>query len=57
VLSTIAWWDQQQKSLPQDEVAPTLREVMLAVLLHYLATGERMFSSHYVRTQVHPETG
>jgi hypothetical protein len=49
VLSTIAWWDEQQKSLPEDEVAPTLRGVVLAVLLHYLATGERMFSSHYVR--------
>jgi hypothetical protein len=48
--STSKLWDEQQESLPEDEVAPTLCEVVLAVLLHYLETGERMFSSHYVRT-------
>ncbi len=48
--STSKTWAKQQAVLSADEVAPGVRELVLAIVLHYLETGERLLSTVYVRT-------
>ncbi|HET9285310.1 MAG TPA: hypothetical protein VFR24_25435 [Candidatus Angelobacter sp.] len=47
--STSKTWPEQQALLSQDEETPTARVMVYTVIGHYLATGERLFESIYVR--------
>ena len=40
---------EQQTLVPPGEEIPTARVVLTAMAIHFLATGERLFSDHYVR--------
>jgi hypothetical protein len=40
---------EQQALVPPDEEIPTARVVLMAVAIHFLATGERLFQNNYVR--------
>jgi hypothetical protein len=48
--STSKTWAEQQAAMPENEFTPRMAELVQAVIVHYLETGERLFSSHYVRT-------
>jgi hypothetical protein len=43
-------WATQKAVLGTDELIPDVSEVALAVLLHFLGTGERLLTTVYVRT-------
>jgi hypothetical protein len=43
-------WSAQQALLPASEFVPSACEMALAIVLHYLATGERLLPAAYVRT-------
>ena len=49
--STSKAWAAQRASLPPEELIPGASEVALAVILHFLATGERLLPTVYVRTR------
>lgn len=42
-------YTEQQTLVPPGEEIPTARVVLTAMAIHFLATGERVFSDHYVR--------
>jgi hypothetical protein len=42
-------FDEQQALLPTDEEIPSARVVVMGVVIHYLATGERLFPGCWVR--------
>jgi hypothetical protein len=48
--STSKPWATQQALLPADELVPGVCEMALAIVLHYLETGERLLPTAYVRT-------
>ena len=48
--STSKTWAKQQAVLSADEITPEIGELVLAIILHYLETGERLFSTVYVRS-------
>lgn len=48
--STGKYWNEQQGSTSETEVTPAACQVVLAIILHYLETGERLMPSLYVRT-------
>jgi hypothetical protein len=48
--STSKTWADQQAVLSADELTPGVGEMTLAIILHYLETGERLFSTVYTRT-------
>jgi hypothetical protein len=48
--STSKPWARQQAFLPADELVPGVCEMALAIVLHYLETGERLLPTVYVRT-------
>jgi hypothetical protein len=48
--STSKTWAKQQAVLSPDELTPGVCEMVLAIILHYLETGERLLSTVYVRT-------
>jgi hypothetical protein len=48
--TTSKTWDRQVAVLRADETTPGVCEMALAILLHYLETGERLFSTVYART-------
>jgi hypothetical protein len=48
--TTSMTWAKQQAVLPADELVPGVSEMALAIVLHFLETGERLFSTTYVRT-------
>jgi hypothetical protein len=47
--STSKTWLEQQAILSKDEETPTARVMIYTMIGHYLATGERLFESIYVR--------
>lgn len=47
--STVKIWDEQRAVLTENEEVPTAREMVYIIIGHYLATGERLFESVYVR--------
>jgi hypothetical protein len=50
VTGSFGWpFEQQQAMLPPEEEVPPARLVVMAAVLHFLATGERLFPTHYVR--------
>jgi hypothetical protein len=49
--STCKAWAEQQALLSDDEVTPRMCEMVLAITLHYLDTGERLLPAVYVRTR------
>jgi hypothetical protein len=49
--STSKAWAEQQAVFSDDEDTPRMCEMVLAVILHYLDTGERLFPAVYVRTR------
>lgn len=42
-------WEEQRALLPKDEVIPTTRIMVYAIIGHFLATGERLFDKIFVR--------
>jgi hypothetical protein len=48
--STSRTWAKQQAVLSADELTPRVSEMTLAIIVHYLETGERLFSTVYTRT-------
>jgi hypothetical protein len=48
--STSKAWAGQKAALASDELLPDVCEVALAVVVHFLATGERLLPTIYVRT-------
>jgi hypothetical protein len=48
--STSKPWATQQALLPTNELVPGVCEMALAIVLHYLETGERLLPTAYVRT-------
>ena len=48
--STSKTWGDQQKLIPETDEIPSARQVVYMVILHFLATGERLFEKSYVRT-------
>lgn len=48
--STSKLWTEQQNSMPGEEYTPKACAVVLAVILHYLETKERLMQAVYVRT-------
>ncbi len=40
---------EQQTLLPLDEEVPLARVVVMGMVIHFLATGDRLFAKHYVR--------
>jgi hypothetical protein len=48
--STSKPWSGQQALLRPNELVPGVCEMALAIVLHYLATGERLLPTAYVRT-------
>jgi hypothetical protein len=55
--STSKTWSRQQALLGAHEFIPGVCEMTLAVVLHYLATGERLLPAVYVRTSDVDTTG
>jgi hypothetical protein len=49
--STSKAWSRQQAVLGRDELVPGVCELALAIVLHYLATTERLLAAVYVRTE------
>jgi hypothetical protein len=49
--STSKPWATQQALLPANELVPGVCEMALAIVLHYLETGERLLPTAYVRTR------
>jgi hypothetical protein len=47
--STNKTWNEQQALLSQDEETPKAQVVVYTIIGHFLATGERLFESIYVR--------
>jgi hypothetical protein len=43
-------WEEQQTLLSNDEEVPTARIVVMGMVIHFLATGQRLFERCYVRT-------
>jgi hypothetical protein len=48
--STSKTWAKQQAVLSADELTPGACELVLAIIVHYLESGERLLSTVYVRT-------
>jgi hypothetical protein len=48
--STSKTWAKQQAVVSSDELTPGVCEMTLAIILHYLQTGERLHLTVYVRT-------
>ena len=55
--STSKLWTEQEATMPEAEYIPPASTVVLAVILHYLETGERLMSALYVRTDDVDRTG
>lgn len=49
--STSKAWVGQRGALASDELVPGVCEMALAIVLHYLETGERLFPTVYARTR------
>lgn len=49
--STSKHWAAQQALLPANELVPGVCEMALAIVLHYLDTGQRLLPTVYVRTR------
>ncbi|MDP2934456.1 MAG: hypothetical protein Q8N59_01645 [bacterium] len=48
--SFLKTWQEQQAFLAKDDEVPSARVMTYVIIGHYLATGERLFKSVYVRT-------
>ncbi|MHB1163054.1 MAG: hypothetical protein ACYCZZ_00775 [Minisyncoccota bacterium] len=55
--STSKTWEEQQELLGGNEEMPSAQVMVYAIIGHFLATGERLFETVYVRTSSHAYVG